>query len=139
MAVYATYSDYTGSYLGTAIASGGFGKLALRASAYIDLLTYNRAAAVVTAATDTATILLIKLATCAVADELQNAEIGAGEGIQSERIGNSSVTYTTNSYAQMTRSQRISKAAALYLASTGLMYRGFNKDEYADEHGLHYI
>ena len=71
MAVYADYEYYTDTYLGTAIAETAFDALALRASAVIDRLTFDRAAVVITADEDDATIDLIQMATCAVAEELQ--------------------------------------------------------------------
>jgi hypothetical protein len=128
---YATYSYYTTTYLGTEIASADFAQLALRASAMIDRLTFNRAAAIIAANTPAETVDAIQMATCAVAEEIQSIEsAGNNDGISSERIGNYSVTYTANAAAQMTRSQKLSVAAALYLASTGLMYRGFASGEY---------
>ena len=130
MAAYVTYTYYTTTFLGTAIASADFARLALRASAIIDQLTFGRAAAIVAAATDTATIALIKNATCAVAEEYQTVETNGGsDGIQSESIGSNSVTYADNSSARKTNSQKYANAAALYLGSTGLMFRGFADGE----------
>ena len=130
MAVYATYTKYTTDYLGTAIVSADFPRLALRASATIDQLTYNRVASVVTDGTDTDTIALIVMATCAVAEELQNEDIdGGSDGIQSESVGSTSVTYNAHSNKQLSNEAKQSKAAKLYLGLTGLMYRGFNADE----------
>jgi hypothetical protein len=133
MAVYATYSYYTGTFLGTAIASADFARLALRASAVIDQVTFNRAAAIVLAATETATIDLIKMATCAVAEAYQTNEAdGSGGGIKSESIGSNSVTYRDGANATLSDNEKLSRAAKLYLASTGLMYPGFNEGEYHD-------
>ena len=127
---YATYTQYTTVFLGTQIASADFARLAFRASAIIDQITYNRAAAIVAAATDTATIALIMMATCAVAEAYQTFEQSGGDSIQSESVGSHSVTYTANAYAQLTITQKLAQAAALYLGSTGLMYRGFASGEY---------
>jgi hypothetical protein len=130
---YATYSFYTTTYLGTAIASADFAALALRASAIIDQVTFNRAAAIVTAGTDTATIALIGMATCAVAEEYQKFEQTGGDSIQSESVGSHSVTYTANAYAQMPIIKKLAKAAELYLGSTGLMFMGFASGEYGGD------
>jgi len=73
MTAYTDSTYYTGTYLGNVIASADFPRLALRASAVIDQVTFGRASAIVTAATDTATIALIKMATCAVAVEALTA------------------------------------------------------------------
>jgi hypothetical protein len=130
MASYADYTYYTGTYLGTAIASADFPRLALRASATIDNLTFNRAAT----ETDVTTIDKIKMATCALAEELQKEDLADGiDGIQSESIGSNSVTYAENSGKRLTNETKQSKAAKLYLSSTGLMFRGFASGEYSGD------
>lgn len=123
-APYADYTYYTGSFHGTAIAEADFDRLAIHASAVIDHITYNRAAPVVEAETDTATIDKIKMATCAVAEEAQKLEASGG-AVSQERIGNYQVTYLS----QSSEGTRLAKAAKLYLWSTGLMYQGFADDE----------
>lgn len=124
MAAYVDYSYYTTVYLGAAIASAEFPRLALIASAHIDNLTYYRAAAITAAATDTAAIDKIKMATCAVAEALN--EISASGGVvQSESVGQASVSY----FAPKSEGAKIAEAAKLYLGMTGLMYAGFTADE----------
>jgi hypothetical protein len=131
MAAYATYTQYTTDYLGTAIASTDFSRLALRASAVIDQITFDRTAPIVLAATETDTIDRIKMATCAVAEELQKQDANGGaDGIQSESVGAYSVTYIANAIAQMTNNRKLINAARVYLGSTGLLYPGFASDEY---------
>lgn len=125
MAAYADFAYYSGVYLGAAIAIADFPRLALRASAVIDQVTFGRAAAIVTAATDTATIELIKHAACAVADELATQETGGGN-VVSERVGSHSVTYATPIGSAQAR---LIGAARRYLGASGLMYKGFNEDE----------
>lgn len=122
---YADYAFYTGTYLGTVIASADFDRLALRASAYLDRLTFDRAA------DDTDNTTAIKMATCAVAEEVQTIEQeGSTGGIQSEKVGSHSVTYSQNSIKQRSSTKRLEEAARLYLASTFLMFKGFNDSEY---------
>jgi hypothetical protein len=130
---YATYSYYATTYLGTAIASADFARLALRASAIIDQVTYDRAAAIIAANTPAASVTAIEMATCAVAEAYQTIETSGGDSIQSESVGAHSVTYTANAYAQMTSVQKLASVARLYLASTGLMYPGFLSGEYGGE------
>jgi hypothetical protein len=131
---YVTYAYYTTTFLGVAIASGDFARLALRASTVIDQVTFNRAAAIVLATTDTDTIDLIKQATCAIAEEILSIEAsGNVDGIQSESIGSNSVTYTKGASAQLTSQAKLVKAAKLYLASTGLMFPGFAEGEYSKQ------
>jgi hypothetical protein len=125
---YATYSYYSTTYLGTSIASADFSRLALRASAWIDRLTFQRAA------DDTTYTDEIKMATCAVAEEIQTVEAGGNaDGIQSEAIGQNSVTYATSSTKQLTAGEKYLQAAALYLGSTGLMFPGFASGEYSGD------
>jgi hypothetical protein len=134
MAAYADYTYYSGTYLGAAIASADFARLALRASSQIDAMTFDRAAVIVAAATDTATIDKIKMAMCAVAEELQAIEAdGNADGIASESIGSNSVTYADNATRRMTADERLSKAARVYLATTGLMFLGFKSGEYSGD------
>ncbi len=134
MATYADYTYYTTTYLGSAIASGDYARLALRASAWIDRLTFQRTAAIVTAGTDTATIALIKNATCAVAEEIQNTEANGGtDAIRSESIGQNSVSYADTSSKMNTAGETYMQTAALYLGSTGLMFPGFAAGEYSGE------
>jgi hypothetical protein len=129
MAVYVDYSYYTTVYLGTAISATDFPRLAMRASTVIDQLTFNRVAAVVTAATDTALIDKLKMATCAVAEIQQDRDESNGaDGLTSERLGNYSVTYGANSAAAKSHLQKCAEAARLCLAQTGLMYPGLTDD-----------
>jgi len=131
MAAYVDYTYYSTTYLGTAIVSADFPRLALWASAQIDALTFDRTAAIVTAATDTATIAKIKMATCAAAEELQRQDANGGaDAIQSESTGQNSVSYSVASSKMLTNTQKLQREAALYLGSTGLMFRGFSDGEY---------
>lgn len=130
MAAYADFDYYSGTYLGTAIDSSIFPRLALRASAVIDQLTFNRAAEYITDDTDADTIDLIQMATCAVAEELYTEELNGGQdAIASEKVGQYMVTYSGNSRAMMSNEQRQQAAARFYLGNSGLMFRGFLSEE----------
>lgn len=134
MTVYANFAYYIGTFLGTAIAEANFPRLALRASAVIDQITVDRVAPIVTAGTDTATIDKIKMATCAIAEELQKQDaVDNTDGIQSESQGNYSVSYATSSAKLKTNLQKQQDAARTWLANTFLMYPGFNAGEYGSE------
>ena len=123
MAVYADYIFYTEQFRGTAIAQADFDRLAMRASVLIDQVTFDRAAAVVAAGTDTDTVDKIKMATCAVAEMLHKDESEGGE-IQSERVGNHSVTYVKGpARSLITRAREEAKP---WLWDTYLMYGGPN-------------
>lgn len=136
MAAYADYAFYSSSFLGTAIDGSNFPRLALRASRIIDHITFNRAAAIITANTDDDTIEMIQMATCAVSEELNTQEQnGQLDGITSERVGSYSVSYGAGSRATMSNEEKQERAARLYLGQSGLMFRGFTDEEngYADE------
>jgi len=128
MSAYVTYSDYVMLYRGTLISETDFDSLAVRATAVIDRITFDRAAEEIEDDDDADTVEKIKLATCAVAEQIQKNEDGAV--VQSERVGNFSKTYVVNNAMKLTEEERLARAAKLYLASTDLMYRGFNADEY---------
>jgi hypothetical protein len=120
---YCDYTYYSTTYLGTAITSAAFPQLALRASAIIDALTFQQAAE----QTDADIIDLIKMATCAVAEQMKVInDSGDMGGIKSESVGSHSVTYAENNESMKSIGQKYSDAAALYLISTNLMYRGFS-------------
>lgn len=128
---YATYEFYSGTYLGTAIASAVFPRLALRASAVIDQITFERAAKVITDNTDADTIEAIQMATCAIAEELQTQEVnGNVDNVTSERVGNYSVSYGAKAIAAMTNEEKQEKAGRVYLGQTGLMYPGIRRSDY---------
>jgi hypothetical protein len=126
MTVYADYLYYSETYLGTAIASSAFSALAVRASAVIDQITFGRAAA----ETEPATVEQIKRATCALAEELQRQDaVNGADGITSEAQGQYSVQYGRGSSAAQCNQSKLERAAKVYLASTYLMFAGFNAGE----------
>ena len=124
---YADFTYYTNTYFGTAIAESKFPQLALRASAVIDRITFQRAAA----ETDATNINKIKMAMCAVAEELQTQDLTNGmDGIASESQGQYSVSYLANSSRSKTNLEKLSNAARLWLDGTFLMFAGFADGEY---------
>ena len=113
---YATYADYTELYHGNRIAGEEeFDRLAVRASAYLNYLTYRRAARY----EDTEHRLA--LACCAVAERMQDAEQRDGF-IASEKVGDHSVEYRAGSLE--TDAAAFYAAARMYLTGTGLLYSG---------------
>lgn len=132
MAVYVDYLFYTEQYAGTAISQADFSRLARQASAQIDQMTFERAGPIMTnddedyILANAELIEKIRMATCAVAEELQRQAQG-GE-IQAERVGNYQVSYVQAGVAA-SRQARLTSAAKVYLGATDLMYRSFNADE----------
>lgn len=128
MTAYADYTFYTGTYGGSAIASGDFTRLANKASAQIDRVTFGRAA------TDTDNTTAIKNAMCEVAEEIQRQEQNDNaDGITSESQGQYSVSYAAGSVKTKTNTEKIEAAARIWLENTFLMFPGFNDGEYGDE------
>jgi hypothetical protein len=122
---YADYQYYLQTYFGNAISEADFPRLSVRASEYLDRVTRGRAVA------DIDNTTAIKKAMCAVAEEMQSVESDGGlDGIASESIGSSSVTYADNSARRMVKERRYERQAAFYLGGTGLMFAGFSSDEY---------
>lgn len=127
MPAYTDHSFYTTTYLGTTLTSTEFPRLALRASAIVDQVTFGRAVGIVEAGTDTDTIEKIKLATCGIAElvkQLDKVESGGAGEIASERVGNHSVSYVQNATSQMSDDEKLSRVAKIYLWDTDLMYQG---------------
>ncbi len=114
MMIYADFSYYQTEYAGT-MKQADFLRLARRASAYLDTLTFGR----VSQYADTTRI---QDACCSVADAMLLNENGGG--IASESNDGISVNYIAGVSKAKTDDQRLYEAAALYLAGTGLLYRG---------------
>ena len=128
---YADFTYYSTSFLGTAIVSADFPRLALRATAVIDQITFNRAAVIMDANTPESTVTAIQNATCAVAEEIQTQEqSGNIDGVTSESVGSHSMSFGKGARAAMTNLQKQIEAAKVYLANTGLLFAGFASGEY---------
>lgn len=122
---YADFTYYEDIFLGTTIAEADFPRLALRASAVIDQITFGRAA------TDTDNETAIKNAMCAVAEEIQTQDAaGSVDGIMSESQGRYSVSYGSNSSKTKSNQSKLEAAASVWLANTFLLFGGFNSGEY---------
>lgn len=126
MTTYVDNTFYTDTFKGNKVPAADFDRIALRASAVIDSLTFGRAETDVSYPTE------IKMATCAVMDEMYEVTSDSGGGVTSERVGDLAVTYSADSKKTKDPLQRYHEAAALYLARTFLMFPGFNEGEYAD-------
>jgi hypothetical protein len=124
---YTTFTFYSTEYLGTAIAEADYPRYDLLASAFIDRVTFGRAAT----ETDVDLIEKIKMATCMVADAMKViADAGGEDAITSESVGRHSVSYASNSSKTKTNGEKLEDAAAFWMAETGLMFKGFAAGEY---------
>lgn len=111
---YADYTYYTSEYKG-AMPEEDFNRLSRQASAYIDRVTFGRAARSHNGAVQTK----IKDACCAVVDVMLKKEQG-GE-LTSQTVGSWTRSFASSGKT-MDRQQY--EAATLYLGMTGLMYQG---------------
>ena len=113
--MYADYRYYKEEYLGSRIEETDFPRLALRAAAYLDQVTFQRLAdlePVPEAA---------KKALCAIAELEQRLEEGE-RGKASEQVGNYRVSWEAGHGAELAAERY--EAARRYLGATGLLYRG---------------
>lgn len=123
--IYADYAYYTNTYKGTSTSQDAFAALSRRASAFIDRLTYNRLNNGY-AVTDA-----VKMATCAVAEAMQESTetkktaIPAAS-VKSESVDGDSVTYQDPGDIREALETLWTEAAEQYLLFTGLMDRGLD-------------
>jgi hypothetical protein len=117
---YADYAYYTKNYLGTEITAGKFGPNMLAASALIDQLTFGRIHRLDTVPES------VKRAACAAAECLYQNEVRAEREITSESNDGYSVTYSTGGTQKDATANAVAKIRS-FLASTGLLYRGFSR------------
>lgn len=134
--VYADYTYYFGTYMGT-VSEENFPRLAVRASSFLDYYTRNRAA-------DNADLDAVKMCCCALVDKyevieaahalamknLANASANDAE-VKSETVGSYSRTLATGGESALSALNATDGAKKLlaetcmeYLAHTGLLYRG---------------
>lgn len=110
------YTYYIGIFRGT-LTESDFNRLSVKASAYMDRVTFGRLAE----ETDETVLNSAGLAFCAVVDAMKQNEEG---GIKSESNDGVSVTYVENSGSAKTDGRRLREAVDLFLGGTGLLYRG---------------
>jgi len=109
---YVDYTYYITAFGGDAIPIADFNRAINRATAYLDYLTFGRATIEVDGN--------IKMAACAIAEDY-HAE-GIRDGKASENNDGLAITWDTNK----TLEERLLQTALIYLANSGLCYRGMN-------------
>ncbi|MDD2970193.1 MAG: hypothetical protein PHT21_11590 [Lachnospiraceae bacterium] len=124
MVEYADYKFYTEEFKGSTIPDTAFLNAILRASIFVKYITFNRV-------DETSTPEEVKLAACAVAEVFYKdmlARDEAGREKASENNDGYSVSYVTSANSQSeTVEKKAYKEALMYLADTGLMYRGMKQ------------
>lgn len=113
--MYADFEFYENTFHGNAPAAD-YTRLAVRAAAEIDRITFGRAAKATGA-----DMIAVKMAECAVVDELSYLE--SGGDVTSESNDGISRSYASSSTVK-TKAQRLYDAASPWLANTNLCYAG---------------
>lgn len=114
--MFADYFFYTDEYCGSVIPSASaYVHNALFADEIISTLTMGHADRI---EQGTPIYDKLKLAECAIADELYNAE--QSNGVVSEHVGDHSKSYANPAQKQ----HEVMKKAAVFLRNTGLLYKG---------------
>lgn len=136
---YADYDYYKNTCFGTAVQEADFNRLVLKASAFLDYFTMNKAR-------ENAELDEIKQACCALAEiyqEIETAQALAHKGLSSSLNSNAEPelqSQTVNKWTKNYRSggdsavsaynaasqleTKLTETAQRYLAHTGLLYRG---------------
>ena len=110
---YADFDYYSNDFLGFLIPAAQFGYYAARASEYLDNLTLDQIPSPVPEA--------VRLACCSVAEVCYRLDTGGR--ISAEKAGDYSVSYE-KAGTEGSRREQLRQAAMVYLADTGLVYRG---------------
>ena len=113
--MYADYTYYVNDYHGTVVSEADFSRLSVLATAHINKITHNRAKTA-----EGETLEAVKLAFCAVIDELDKQEHGGIVTAESnDGISRSYATAVVKS-----ANQRIYSVAETYLSETDLLFVG---------------
>lgn len=119
--IYTDYQYYKEVFYGGKIKNEGeFNGLAVKATADLNTLTFNRIDL------EKPIINEVKNAMCAIVEVRKAYEMGEA-GIASASIGNKSVSYAN--VEGKTLEKEVRKAAEPFLSGTGLLYRGFYSGE----------
>ena len=117
------YLFYKNEYYGKLLSEEEFPEYAARADAYLDQMTTGRYSS---PDLPEKTILAVKFAECAVSELCHQMSVDtAGKpSIEKETVGSHSVSYRGAADITSAWSSRIRDVICLYLAHTGLLYRG---------------
>lgn len=119
--MYADYTYYTTTYLGSALTEEEFARAATRASSFLDYYTRGKS--------KTYTGEELKMCCCALAEQCQiieNAQTQSMSGgeLQSQTVGAWSKTYKSGTETAAAARETLAGIAMQYLGHTGLLYRG---------------
>ncbi|NFR85807.1 MULTISPECIES: hypothetical protein [unclassified Clostridium] len=116
---YIDYNFYKESYGGASVPQGSFLRFSIKASTYIDKITFGRVKKLEDIPTE------VKFAVCSTMEVMKKIEDDGGV-ISSESEGKHSVSYV-DGISTMSEEKKINETATLFLANTGLLYKGFIK------------
>lgn len=132
---YIDYDFYKESYGGTSVPQNSFLRFSIKASAYIDKITFNRIPKMYIIDSTSEEYNIpdnVRFATCETMETMFKIESDGGV-ISSESTGNHSVSYV-DGISTMSEEKKINEVATLFLNCTGLCYKGFIKGvDTADE------
>lgn len=119
--MYADYTYYTTTYLGSALTEEEFARAATRAGSFLDYFTRGKS--------KTYTGDELKMCCCALAEQYQiieNAQTQSMSGgeLQSQTVGAWSKTYKSGTETAAAARETLAGIAMQYLGHTGLLYRG---------------
>jgi len=119
----ADYTFYQSEYYGKLLTEEEFPEYATRADAYLDQMTTGRYAS---PDLPEKILLAVKFAECSVAELCQQmaSDAAGNPSIEKETVGSHSVIYRGASDSASGWASRIRDVICLYLAHTGLLYRG---------------
>ncbi|WP_252247441.1 hypothetical protein [Clostridium sp. ZBS4] len=116
---YSDYNFYKESFGGNTIPEGSFLKFNLKASAYINKITFGRVKKLEEIPEE------VKFAVCSTMEVMKKIEDDGGV-ISSETEGDHSVSYV-DGISTMSEEKKIYETARLFLADTGLLYKGVDR------------
>ncbi len=125
---YIDYDFYKESYGGTSVPQNSFLRFSIKASAYIDKITFGRIPKMYVTDMESEGYNIpdeVKFAVCATMECMKKIEDDGGV-ISSETEGNHSVSYV-DGISTMSEEKKINETATLYLSNSPLLYKGFMK------------
>ena len=122
----ADYEFYRETYFGDLLTAENFAKYASRADAFLDELTTGRYK---NDRLRAETLEAVRMAECAIADLCLNLEQASLQSdaawkVQSEKVGNHTVSFRNSAEITEQTEKQIRKTAERYLGRWGLLYRG---------------
>ena len=110
--IYVDYNYYSNVYQGE-VPNDKFNQLEIKASGILNYYTFSRIENIDEN---------VKLAICELVDNLYEIEQADTKGVQSEKVGSYSVTYSSIHKKELKQEQK--GIILKYLGHTGLLYRG---------------